>query len=788
MLPRPRRIETLVDKIQAMKENPKPKKYRLFGVELPTAPKPDVKDYKVITNAVELVAYLKRCEETGLCGFDYETSISDEYRKMCHDKRGHILQLDDSKERTAMLKEWKEDYLKAPLDPWKANICTVSLSATPNEARVIFIDNEGVNKFNGTREEVFELLDTHLFKNQKITKIAVNLSFETKHTLKLGKYILSPVADPFIMWVRCMQLIMPEKIENPKAPASGKGLKPMTKEIFGVEMQDFTALLEKHGVEFFAEISADHPDALSYSAEDSDYAVQHYLYWREIAKQIPKYDEWLHDIEMPFTRVIGSMEYWGMSWDNDLAEVKRQEAEIARNNALREVEAIAREHGCNITLNKTANVIGVKNLLFNVLNAPISKTSKKTGNVSLDGEALIDLKFMLENKLQDLKEEDYLAVELVDRSKRCGETGLYQFDYEIYSRAKQAKKKEILSRPEYEHKESLLKLIDLIMQVQKSTTLISSHIIGRQNYLNAVSGRIHANYHQWTETGRLGSRNPNQQNTPAPHNDKLGVRNFYVAEPGKVLFLIDFSGFELRILSWRADDKVMQDIFIHNGDMHRKTAATATGKPESEVTKVERTHAKPVNFGIAYCATEHALQKTFKTDYGIRKPLDECAKLISAVKVAYPNIPKFQREIAVDAREKGYVETIYGFKRLLPNIASTNIFLRQSDERRASNTPIQGSAADIMKRCQNWAYEFIGSNPEHLQRARLIGQVHDEQLFELDDDVEYVKRFTEAVKAEMERPPIEGFPLPIEADSSIAYRWGEKMGIDKYLEMREKSD
>lgn len=182
------------------------------------------------------------------------------------------------------------------------------------------------------------------------------------------------------------------------------------------------------------------------------------------------------------------------------------------------------------------------------------------------------------------------------------------------------------------------------------------------------------------------------------------------------------------------------------------------------------------------------MQKTFKTDYGIRKPLDECAKLISAVKVAYPNIPKFQREIAVDAREKGYVETIYGFKRLLPNIAGTNSFLRQSDERRASNTPIQGSAADIMKRCQNWAYEFIGSNPEHLQRARLIGQVHDEQLFELDDDVEYVKRFTEAVKAEMERPPIEGFPLPIEADSSIAYRWGEKMGIDKYLEMRGKSD
>lgn len=764
MLPRPRRIETLVDKIQAMKENPTPKKYRLFDVELPTAPKPDVKDYQVIKNAVELITYLKRCEETGLCGFDYETTISDEYRKMCQDKRGHILQLEDDKERSLALKEWQADYLKAPLDPWKADICTVSLSASPNEARVIFIDNDGFNKFNGTREEVFDLLDTNLFKNQKITKIAVNLSFETKHTLKLDKYILSPVADPLIMWVRCMQLIMPEKIDNPKTPASGKGLKPMTKEVFGVEMQDFTALLDKHEVEFFSEISADHPDAISYSAEDSDYAVQHYLYWREIAKQIPKYGEWLHEIEMPFTRVIGMMEYWGLTWDKDLAEEKRQEAEILRDNALREIEELGRQYGCSFTLNKSAKTLPVKDLLFNYLKCPIAKTSRETGNVSLDAEALIDSKFMVENKLFDLKEEEYLAVD------------------ETYSLAKQAKKEEILNRPEYEHTESLLKLIDLIQAVQTYTTLLSSHIEGRQVYVNPVTGRIHSGYSQWTETGRLNSFKPNMQNVPKISKDHFGIRNFHKATEGKVLILIDFSSFELRLMAWASNDKTMINAFIHNEDLHRKTAATMTGKPESEITKTERNSGKAGNFGTNYGGTGHSLQTTIKKDYGIRKPVEECEAIVTAVKTTFPGIPNFQQDSANFARDNGYTETIYGYKRLLPQIRSTNKNLRSQSERQGCNNRIQGSAADIMKKCQNTVYEEMGLGL--MKDAQMVAQIHDEIALEMTDDLDSVKAVVARVKEIMEQPPLPEFPVPIEAEPSIAYRWGEKMGIDKYLEMK----
>lgn len=122
---------------------------------------------------------------------------------------------------------------------------------------------------------------------------------------------------------------------------------------------------------------------------------------------------------------------------------------------------------------------------------------------------------------------------------------------------------------------------------------------------------------------------------------------------------------------------------------------------------------------------------------------------------------------------------------MLPNIKSTSQFLRQSDERRASNTPIQGSAADIMKRIQNAAYELIGTNPLYRNNVALVAQVHDEQIFELPEDLNIIKPFVEAIKAEMEKEPIPGFKTPLQADASIAYRWGEKMSYEKFLDSKK---
>ena len=396
------------------------------------------------------------------------------------------------------------------------------------------------------------------------------------------------------------------------------------------------------------------------------------------------------------------------------------------------------------------------------------------------------MEFMIENRLESLDEEKYLQVELpegweqIDPEAAYGEPG---FNPNLSKEERGAIK--IAKRPQHPYKNEGIELINAMMKIQKYSTLISSHIKGRSKFLNSVSERIHAGYAPWTDTSRLSSFKPNGQNVPAPHNDDLGIRNFYTAGKGKILFLIDFAGFELRLMAWKSNDAVMIDLFNNNGDMHRKTAATMTGKPEEEVTKRERGDAKPGNFGISYGGTEHALQKTFLTDYRVRKTLDECLAIVNAVKATYPGIPAYQRNIELLARELGYAETIYGYRRMLPEINSANNKARGGAARQAANTPIQGSAADIMKRAQNEVYEEIAKG-ELLQHGKtdMIAQIHDEIIFEMDDDPDLIEAAYHKVKAIMEKPPIDGFPVPVLAEASVAYSWGKKIDVEEWLKQR----
>jgi len=758
--------------VKTLEETVKRRKPGDFGIKWPPLPQQQVKDYKAITTKEELIEYLQRCQETGLGGFDWETAASEETRQK-------YFALDWEEQ---MLR--KEEFLKTPLDPWKADICTASISAAPHESRVVPISHKVGKVFEPqlSRDEArrlfLDIMDRFFFRNDKIVKIAVNLAFETKFAAKYAKYIMMPVADPLVMWVRCLQVAAPHKIEDPKKPTKGWGLKPATKRIFGVEMNEFSQLLAKHGAKFFDEIDASQGDGLIYSAEDADYAVQHYLYWGEVAKQIPMYWEWLHNIEMPFGRVIGLMEYWGMGWDQNLAQQKREEAEIMQEQAAEEIKRIAKEtFDLDLNPGKSGKTGEVKSLIFDYMKLPAAKWSEKTGDPSLDEEALIDMRFMLENNLETIDEEKYLAVQLPED----WETRDPDEDPDLSKEERQAIR--IRRRAPHPYKEQGLRLITQLENIQKYSTLLSSHIVGREKYLNEVSGRIHAGYSPFTETGRCNSFNPNGQNVPRLDKDKFGIRNFYVPRPGKILFFIDFSGFELRLMAWKSGDEVMIDIFRTGGDMHKRTASTLTGKPESEITKVERTNAKAGNFGISYGGTEHALQKTFKTEYKIRKTLDECLAIVNAVKASYPKIPVFQEEIALQAREDGYVQTIYGYIRMLPGINSTNKYDRSSAARQAANTPIQGSAADIMKRSQNEVYEEIarGTGPLQHGKTDMIAQIHDEIIFEMDDDPDVVEKACAWIKSVMEKPPLPDFPVPIEAEASVGYAWGKKMNVEEWL-------
>lgn len=812
-----------------------------------------VKDYKAVLDLEELEEYIKRCQETGYASWDYETAPSEEtrayYEPLLKGLADRIAELEKEVGRieaipakdqtetdkgilaslTAELKvknkeysSHKDVYLKTPLDPWQGEVCTVSFSAAPNEARVIPISHKvGKNiapelDRNAAREAVFDLMDKYLFTHKKTLKIAVNLAFETKYTTKYGRYILGRVADPLIMWVRCMQLGAPGRLKDAKKPATGWGLKPATKATFGVTMQDFMGLLKEKGADFFDEIDASSKEGLVYSAEDSDYGLQHYMYWSLIAKQLPDYYDWLHNYEMPFMRVIGLMEYWGMPWNKETAAGKYQEAITAQKDAADEIKRIIFEAtGEEVAPGKTGKTGSVKKVLFGAMKMPIPKISDKTGDPSLDEEALIDMKFMLENKLVTLDEEKYLAVKLpanwerIEVDANYGEPG---FNGDLTKDERGAIR--IAQRNDHPFKEAGLALIEKLLKIQSYSTLISSHIVGREKYLNPISDRIHAGYSTFTDTGRLNSFKPNGQNVPRTDNDDFRIRSFFAPKPGKILFFIDFSGFELRIIAWKSSDEVMIELFNTNGDMHRRTASTLTGKPESEITKVERTNAKAGNFGIAYSGTEYALQKTFKTDYGIRKTLDEAAAIVKAVKTTYPRIAEFQRAATLEAREKGYSETIYGYKRLLKNINGPSARERGADERRAGNTPIQGSAADIMKDCQNKVYDKIGEDTykfrewereveeagqaaaSELLRKRplfihgqvdMVAQIHDEMVFEMDDDPAVVSAAGKWIKDLMEQPPLPEFPVPIEAEASVGYDWSNKMDLDKWLKEKARA-
>lgn len=776
-------------------------------------PKQEYKDYKVITCRVELLSYFTRCMETGFCSFDFETGPDDEeYRRwhieesILNEKKNQIIkdlniwkEKNDEemvkslklmeKEVMAELKEKETFFKRSPLDPHRARICTVSISAAPHESRVIFLDHKiGENHYiyeesrKYAIDSFFKDFNHQILMNPKILKIAYNLSFETKMLLRKNIYIEKNVADPFIMIVRTLQAFAPEEIKDPKNPASGKGLKAMTKRFLDVTMNDFTSVVSESGHNFFNEMSNEDPEALNYSAEDSDYSLQLYNYFLELAEGIKiddciykNYSERLHAIDMPFQRVIGQMEFHGFKWNEIKAKEVKEQAEKEMELARRKIIEIGRqvyyefksqgrpdmECLLNLDPGKTGKNSSIRFLLFDVLQCPVASRSDLTNKASLDHEAILDMKFMVENDLAEIEDE-----------------------------YKESKSKF------YRHKDYLLRLLNAMDDVQKYGTLLSSHIYGREKFVNPITGRIHASFSPWTETSRLNSFNPNGQNVPRSSTDKFGIRNVYQPAPGKVLILIDYAGFELRLIAWASRDKTMLDILNNDGDIHAKTASTLTGKPESEITKEERMAAKSGNFGIGYGGTMYALRSTYKK-MGIRKSLEYCNDVITAVKNTYPRIAHWQEECKWEAQKKGYAQTIYGYRRLLPNINNFNNKLKKEDERRAANTPIQGSAADIMKRVQNVIYDRIASDTYYEsisgipaifshENINQIQQFHDEIVLEVSNNITLIKHIVSWIVKEMETPPIENFPVKLVAEVSIAEKsWGNKQDYSDWLKQYE---
>ena len=305
-------------------------------------------------------------------------------------------------------------------------------------------------------------------------------------------------------------------------------------------------------------------------------------------------------------------------------------------------------------------------------------------------------------------------------------------------------------------------LIATILEHRKLAKLQSTYLDGLKPLVNAKTGRIHTHFQQTvTVTGRLSSTEPNLQNIPTRTEEGKQIRRIFVPGAGyDYLMSCDYSQVELRILACIAQDELLLDAFRHGQDIHARTAAEVFGVPLAEVTHEMRSRAKAVNFGIVYGIS----------DFGLAKQLDvgrkEAAGYIESYFARYTGVKKYMEDIVAKAREQGYVSTLMGRRRYLPDIRHSNFNLRSFAERTAINTPIQGTAADIMKKAMidvERALEQAGC------KSRILLQVHDELVLEVTEDER--ERVAELVRETMQAAA--SLEIPLLADVNFGKNWAE---------------
>ena len=303
-------------------------------------------------------------------------------------------------------------------------------------------------------------------------------------------------------------------------------------------------------------------------------------------------------------------------------------------------------------------------------------------------------------------------------------------------------------------------LVEDILQYRAYQKLNSTYVEGLLKVIGE-DGRIHSTFNQTeARTGRLSSDNPNLQNIPIRTELGSQLRAYFIAKPGCVLVDADYSQIELRILAHITGDEHMQQAFLNGEDIHRSTAAKIYGIPQSEVTPRLRSSAKAINFGIMYGKGAYSLAK----DIGVS--VKEADAFLKNYLAAFPKVSGYMDKTIADAKACGYVSTLFGRRRALPELASSNFNVRSSGERMARNTPIQGTAADVIKLAMVRVWKRLR---DEKMESRLILTVHDELIVEAPQ--------AEAEKAaQILREEMEGcvqYAVPLSTDVHAGKNWLE---------------
>ena len=304
-------------------------------------------------------------------------------------------------------------------------------------------------------------------------------------------------------------------------------------------------------------------------------------------------------------------------------------------------------------------------------------------------------------------------------------------------------------------------IIEQILEYRQLMKLNSTYVEGLKPYINPKTKRIHSFFHQTiTATGRISSTEPNLQNIPTRFELGKRVRKVFKPQEGNVYIDADYSQIELRILAAISEDKHMIEAFKEGQDIHKQAASKVFKTPIEEVTKEQRSNAKAVNFGIVYGISDFGLGEQL----GISRK--KAKQYIEEYLEQYTGIKNFMDRITEEAKEKGYVETLFHRRRYIPELKSNNYMVRQFGSRVAMNTPIQGTAADIMKIAMINVFNEIKKN--NLE-SKIVLQVHDEMMIEVPKkEIEKVK---EILKKSMETAA--DLKVPLIAEISEANNWYE---------------
>ena len=304
-------------------------------------------------------------------------------------------------------------------------------------------------------------------------------------------------------------------------------------------------------------------------------------------------------------------------------------------------------------------------------------------------------------------------------------------------------------------------IIEQILDYRQLMKLNSTYVEGLKPYINPKTNRIHSFFHQTiTATGRISSTEPNLQNIPTRFELGKRVRKVFKPEEGKVYLDADYSQIELRVLASISEDEHMIEAFKNNQDIHKQAASKVFKTPIDEVTKEQRSNAKAVNFGIVYGISDFGLGEQL----GIGRK--KAKQYIDEYLEQYSGIKKFMKDITETAKEQGYVETLFHRRRYIPELKSNNYMVRQFGSRAAMNTPIQGTAADIMKIAMIKVYRKI---KEQGLKSKIVLQVHDEMMIEvpIDEKVQVEKIMKESMESAA------SLKVPLTAEISSADNWYE---------------